>query len=90
MFVEPEAIGGGRGRLLWSDALGRARAGAEMIGATASPVDGWTMHAGRAPLGDSRVVIADGSPSWSCLTTDGVDELWEWALAEVAQVHAPL
>jgi PhnB protein len=55
-------------------------------------------------LGDSRVMIADEFPEFGAvspltlggtygaltITTDAVDELWERALAEGAQVYSPL
>jgi PhnB protein len=55
-------------------------------------------------FGDSRVLIADEFPEFGAvspptvggtygaltITTDSVDELWERALAEGAQVHSPL
>ena len=55
-------------------------------------------------FGDSPVLIADEFPEFGAvspltvggtygaltITTDGVDELWERALAEGAQVHSPL
>ena len=54
-------------------------------------------------FGDSRVLIADEFPEFGAvspltvggtygaltITTDGVDELWQRALAEGAQVHSP-
>src|SRR5437763_276311 len=41
-------------------------------------------------LGLGRVVTLGGTYGALTITTDGVDQLWERALAEGAQVHSPL